>query len=87
MPRPRKLTTEQIKQAAADRRSGMTWRELREKYACAVNTLRDSLAKYSDEFIPTPPPQRSELKNDITAAQSEIEKIKVALRKRFNLHI
>ena len=55
MARPRKLTTEQIKQAAVDRRNGMFWRELSNKYDCAVNTIRFALSDYSDEFNPMPP--------------------------------
>lgn len=87
MPRGRKLTTEQVQQAAVDRRNGMSWRELSEKYECAVNTIRFALSDYSDEFNPLPPIQRSSLENQFHAMQSEFEKLKAALKKRFNLHI
>ena len=84
--RPRKLTAEQVEQAAVDRRNGMSWQKLREKYQCAINTLRTALAEYSDEFAPVIP-QCPQLKAEVTTAHSEIEKIKKALRKRFNLHV
>ena len=87
MPRPRRLSIEQVQQAAADRRAGMTWHQLRTKYNCAINTLRNALAEYSDEFLPIKPGQRSELENEIKRAHSEIDKIKTALKKRFNLHV
>ena len=50
MPRGRKLTTEQIQEAACDRRNGMTWKALSKKYRVAVNTIRFTLSEYSDEF-------------------------------------
>lgn len=87
MPRGRKLSTEQIQQAAVDRRNGMTWRELKEKYRVAINTLRSTLAEYSDEFSPIDPPQRSELERQLQSTQAEVDKIKSALKKRFNLHV
>ena len=80
MSRPRKLTIGQVEAAAIDRRSGMSWKQLSLKYKCAVNTLRTALAEYSDEFNPIRPVRRSEL-------ETEIEKIKQALKKRFNLHV
>ena len=52
MGRPRKLTPKEVEQAAIDRRTGMSWSQLRDKYKCAVNTLRAALADYSDEFNP-----------------------------------
>lgn len=87
MPRGRKLTTQQIQEAAQDRRNGMTWRELSRKYNCAVNTIRFSLLDYSDEFHPKDPPQRCELVNQIQQLQSEWDSLKRVLKKRFNLHI
>ena len=87
MPRRRKLTTEQVQQAAVDRRNGMSWRELSEKYECAVNTVRFALSDYSDEFNPMPPIERSSLENQLTEAQDTINKIIKALQTRFNLHI
>ena len=87
MPRRRKLTTEQVQQAAVDRRNGMSWRELSEKYECAVNTVRFALSDYSDEFNPMPPIERSSLEKQLTEAQDTINKIIKALQTRFNLHI
>ena len=87
MSRPRRLSPEEVQQAAADRRSGMTWHALKDKYQCAVNTLRDALARYSDEFLPARPTQRSELEAELKLAHAEIDKIKSALKKRFNLHV
>lgn len=84
MSRPKKLTTAAIKQAAADRRNGMTWEQLKQKYNCAVNTLRTALAEYSDEFVPA---HRAELQSQLKHATAEIEKIKNALKQRFNLHV
>ncbi|MXV78464.1 hypothetical protein F4X73_15035 [Candidatus Poribacteria bacterium] len=71
MPRGRKLTTEQIQQAAADRRNGMTWKALSIKYKVAVNTIRYSLAEYSDEFAPTVTMLRPQLENQLNTARSE----------------
>lgn len=85
--RPRKFTTVEVQAAAADRRSGMTWEALSVKYKCAVNTIRESLYRYSDEFCPNDPPQRSELSRQLHAVQSRLDKIEKALKKRFNLHI
>lgn len=87
MGRHRKLTPQEVQQAAVDRRAGMSWRELSEKYKCAINTIRFALSDYSDEFNPMPMIERSSLANKLTTAESEIEKIKTALRKRFNLHV
>ena len=87
MPRGRKLKTEQIQQAAVDRRNGMTWQALHKKYGVAINTLRATLAEYSDEFSPIDPPQRSELERQLQNTQAEVENIKKALKKRFNLHV
>lgn len=94
MSRPRKLTPEQVSAAAADRRNGMSWRELREKYQCATNTVRQALYEYSDEFDPIHPVRRSELESQLKTAQDDIEHltttldaIKSALKKRFNLHV
>ena len=87
MGRPHKLTTEQVQQAAVDRRNGMTWEALSLKYNCAINTMRDALSRYSDEFNPSDPMQRSELARRLEATESKLEKIEKALRKRFNLHI
>lgn len=87
MSRARKLSTEQVEQAAIDRRNGMSWHKLSRKYQCAVNTVRNALADYSDEFNPIRPIQRSELETQLNAAHCEINKIKKALRKRFNLHV
>ena len=53
MGRPRKLTIKAVQQASVDRRNGMTWKALSLKYECAINTIRYSLAEYSDEFAPT----------------------------------
>ena len=87
MGRKRKLTTQQVQQAAVDRRKGMSWRALSSKYDCAINTVRFALAEYSDEFNPLPPIERSTLDNQLKTVQSEFEKLKAALKKRFNLHI
>lgn len=87
MGRHRKLTIEQVQQAAVDRRNGMSWRELSDKYECAVNTVRFALSDYSDEFNPMPPIERSSLESQLHATQAKLEKIENALRKRFNLHI
>ena len=85
MSRPRKLSPEQVEQAAIDRRSGMSWHKLREKYQCAINTLRNSLAEYSDEFAPIAHTQRSQLIARLTAAELEIESIKSTLKEHLNL--
>ena len=87
MSRPRRFTPQEVKQVAADRRSGMTLEQLKEKYNCAVNTIRTALAEYSDEFLPVRPTQRAELESQLKHAHSEIDKIKSALKKRFNLHV
>ena len=85
MSRPRKLSPEQVEQAAIDRRSGMSWHKLRDKYACAINTLRNSLAEYSDEFAPIALPRRNQLAARLTEAEMEIRNIKAALREQLNL--
>lgn len=87
MGRQRKLSLEQVEQAAVDRRAGMSWKRLSEKYKCAVNTVRFALSEYSDEFNPIRPIARSELEAQLAHTQSEVEKIKKSLRKRFNLHV
>ena len=94
MPKGRKLSDKQVEQVAIDRRNGYSWKKLSLKYKCAVNTLRSALADYSDEFNPIRSVRRSELekelkqtKCDLTKAQSEIDKIKDALRLRFGLHL
>lgn len=85
--RPRKLSPEQVQHAALDRRNGMSWRDLSKKYKCAVNTLRTALFEYSDEFEPLLLIERASLETQVSAAHTEIENIKKALKKRFNLHI
>ncbi len=87
MSRGRKLTTEVLQQAAVDRRKGLSWKKLSEKYKCAVNTMRFSLAEYCDEFLPNTQPRRTDTQTQLDTVQSEIDKIKKALRKRFNLHV
>ena len=87
MGRGRKLSIEQVQQAAVDRRNGMSWRALSRKYECALNTVRTALSEYSDEFKPIPLIERPSLENQIEEAQANIEKITKALKKRFNLHI
>ena len=87
MARPRKLTPEQVESAAIDRRNGMSWRKLREKYDCALNTIRTALAEYSDEFAPITPKHRSLLETQVEIAHVEIEKIKKVLLDRFNLQV
>ncbi|MDE0555820.1 MAG: hypothetical protein OXI24_16505 [Candidatus Poribacteria bacterium] len=87
MARPRKLSPEQVQQAAVDRRNGMTWDELRVKYECAINTVRSALAEYSDEFNPIAAPKRIKLERQLQDTQSKVDKIEKLLRKRFNLHI
>jgi hypothetical protein len=87
MARPRKLTPEQVEKAAHDRRNGMSWHKLRAKYDCAINTIRNALAEYSDEFAPITPKHRSQLETQVTTAHSEIEKIKKVLREQLNLHV
>ena len=39
MARQRKLTLIQVREAAKDRRSGTTWRDLSIKYKVAINTI------------------------------------------------
>jgi hypothetical protein len=87
MGRPRKLTDAEVKQAAVDRRNGTTWKALSLKYNCAINTIRYSLAEYSDEFAPTVSMLRPQLERQLNAMQSDMENIKKALKNRFNLHV
>ena len=87
MSRPRKLTSEQVEAAASDRRGGMSWNRLARKYKCAVNTVRTALAEYSTEFLPNQNPRRAPRAAQLRTAVNDIEKIKKALKKRFNLHI
>ena len=87
MGRARKLSSEQVQAAAVDRRNGMSWKQLSEQNNCAINTIRFSLAAYSDEFNPMSPPKRSDLERQLKTVQSNMDKIKSALKKRFNLHV
>ena len=87
MGRPHKLSSAAVQQASVDRRNGMTWHALSVKYDCAINTIRDALMRYSDEFNPTDPTQRSELSRRLDDTESKLEKIEKVLKKRFNLHI
>lgn len=86
MPRGRKLSPKQIEQAAVDRRNGMSWSRLSKKYKVVINTIRSTLAEYSDEFAPKPTPPAKE-KTGLAEVVIEVEKIKKALKKRFNLHV
>ncbi len=83
----RKLSPAQIRQAAQDRRQGITWKGLSLKYNVAINTIRKALSEYSREFTPINQLKRSELEERLRQAESEIHKIKAQLKKRFNLHI
>ena len=76
MGRPRKLTTKAVQQAAVDRRNGMTWKALSLKYECAINTIRYSLAEYSDEFAPTVSMLRPQVEQQLNALQSDMDNIK-----------
>ena len=87
MGRKPKLSISEVRKAALDRRNGMTWKELSIKYNIAINTIRKALSEYSTEFQPQSQAQRSEHQKRLTTAETEIEKIKAALKKRFNLHI
>ena len=87
MSRARKLAPEQVEQAAVDRRNGMSWHKLSVKYKCAVNTLRNALSDYSDEFNPIRHVRRSELESQLAQTQADVAKIKSVLKKRFNLHV
>ena len=88
MPRGRKLSIKQIERAAIDRRNGMSWSKLSKKYKVVINTMRFTLAEYSDEFAPNPRPSHPpEQKTGLAEVQMEVEKIKKALKKRFNLHV
>ena len=86
-PRRRKLSKKQIERAAIDRREGMSWSKLSKKYRCAINTMRFSLAEYSDEFAPQPRENRLRLETQVSKAISDIDKIKQVLKNRFNEHI
>ncbi len=90
MGRPRKLSPQQVEQAATDRRNGMSWSKLSSKYKCAINTIRTALAEHSDEFLPKellPKENDKILETQLTNAIDDINKIKKALKKQFNLHI
>lgn len=87
MGRPRKMTRTEVEEAAVDRRKGMTWNALSVKYNCAINTLRDSLSRYSDEFNPSTPAQKAEIARRLEGIEAKLDKIEKALRKRFNIHI
>lgn len=86
MARPRKLSPEQVEQVAIDRRKGMSWQKLREKYQCAINTLRKSLAEYSDEFAPIEHPRRNQLAARMSEAENEIRNIKATLETHLNIN-
>ena len=85
MSRPRKLSPEQVEQVAVDRRNGMSWKKLSVKYHCAINTLRNSLSEYSEEFAPIAHTQRSQLIARLTAAEFEIQSIKMKLKEHLNV--
>lgn len=87
MSRPRKLKPKQVQQAAIDRRTGMSWKQLSLKYKCAINTIRYALADYSEEFAPTVSMLRPQLERQLNTIQADLDNIKKALRKRFNLHL
>jgi len=87
MARPRKLQLKEVQAAAMDRRKGATWKTLAEKYKVSINTVRKALGEYSTEFTPINLFKRSELEERVIQTESEIEKIKQQLKKRFNLHI
>ena len=87
MGRSRKLSPEAVQHAAVDRRNGMSWEALSQKYKCAVNTVRFALSEYSDEFVPVTPQMRLELETKLDAALSEIEKLKRVLKEQFNLQV
>ena len=87
MGRPRKLTSAEVRQAAVDRRTGMTWKALSVKYECAINTIRYSLAEYSDEFAPRVSMLRPQVEHQLNSLQSDMDNLKEALKKRFNLHV
>lgn len=87
MPRGRKLSSKQIERAAVDRRNGMSWSKLSKKYKCAINTMRSTLAEYSDEFAPNPARPRAKLDVRLTAAETEIDNIKRTLREQLNLPV
>lgn len=87
MGRPRKFTEKQLQRAADDRRAGMSWQKLSQKYKCAINTIRTALAEYSNEFLPDPAPIPSHFESQLQGAITDITKIKKALQERFNLHI
>lgn len=79
MSRPRKLTPQQVASAACARRNGMSWSQLRYKYKCATNTLRNALSEYSDEFNPIRPVLRSSFETQLQTAQTDIEDLKITI--------
>lgn len=85
--RPNKLSIIEVEHAALDRRNGMSWKGLSQKYKCATNTLRTALSEYSDEFKIIPPVDVLSLVRELEETQNELNKIKAALKKRFNLHV
>ena len=85
--RPNKLSIREVEHAALDRRNGMSWKGLSQKYQCATNTLRTALAAYSDEFKIPPPVDVLSLVRELKETQNELNKIKKVLKKRFNLHV
>lgn len=85
--RPNKLSISEVEHAALDRRNGMSWKALSQKYKCATNTLRTALAAYSDEFKTIPPIDVVSLVRELKETQNELNRIKAALKKRFNLHV
>lgn len=87
MARPRKLSPEQVEQVAIDRRTGMSWQNLSEKYKCAINTLRNSLAEYSDEFAPIAHPHRNQLAARVSEVENDIRHIKATLEAHLNVNL
>lgn len=85
--RPKKLSINEVEHAALDRRKGMSWKALSIKYKCATNTLRTALLEYSDEFKIVKPVDVLSLVRELKETQNELNKIKAALKKRFNLHV
>lgn len=85
--RPHKLSVLEVEHAALDRRNGMSWKALGQKYKCSKNTVRTALLEYSDEFKSIKPVDVLSLVNELKETQNELNKIKSALKKRFNLHV
>ena len=85
--RPNKLSISEVEHAALDRRNGMSWKALSIKYKCAKNTVRTALLDYSDEFKIIQPVDVLSLVRQLEETQNELNKIKAALKKRFNLHV